>query len=263
MNIITAHLKAFFIALQFLTKLPVRMSTAPGPEELGRSMAYYPAIGLLIGAALCALDRALSMAFSPLFTSVMLVAAWALATGALHLDGFVDTADGLAAGPDRRRILAVMKDPATGSKGAAALVFLIAIKIALVAELGAAPRAWGLLLAPAFARWSMMAAAFQCSYARVEGGLGKSFVDTVGATQLIIASVIAAGAGIAALRWHFIVPGIAAILSTLLYTTYMIRKIGGITGDTLGALNELMEIAVLSSLLAAPLVPLPLPAFPL
>ncbi|HNR87002.1 MAG TPA: adenosylcobinamide-GDP ribazoletransferase [Spirochaetota bacterium] len=257
-----AHLTGILVAVQFLTKLPVPRLGAPTARDLGRSMAYYPIVGFAIGALLCLLDRALSMALSPLLTSVLIVTAWAAITGALHLEGFADTADGIAAGGDRARTLAVMKDPNTGAKGAAALTFLILIKIAVLSELTPDARSWALLIAPVLSRWAMTATAVICPYARPEGGLGKGFVEEAGVVELVIACASAIAIGGALLGWRFALPASAAIASTALYAIFMKKKIGGITGDTLGALNELVETIALASFLALPVLAHTLPAFP-
>ena len=115
------RLQAFLIALQFLTRLPVRLPEAPGEQDIGRSLLYYPLVGLLLGFTLAALAWALGE--GTLLHAAILLAAWVLMSGALHLDGLADSADAWAGGQgDRERSLAIMKDPACGPAGAVALI---------------------------------------------------------------------------------------------------------------------------------------------
>lgn len=109
-------MRAFLVALQFLTRLPVRLRAAPSEEELGRSLLFYPLVGLLIGMLLTTLAMAISAAgISDLLGAALVLAAWVVLTGGLHLDGLADSADAWSGGRgDRERTLAIMKDPYWG-----------------------------------------------------------------------------------------------------------------------------------------------------
>ena len=128
-------LRAFLIALQFLTRLPVRLSEPPSPEERGRSLPFYPAVGLVIGLLLMILAWLLG-APDPWLESALLLAAWVALTGALHIDGLADSADAwLGGGGDPQRALAIMKDPRSGPAGVAAVVMTLLVKFAALAAL--------------------------------------------------------------------------------------------------------------------------------
>ncbi|HBM07500.1 MAG TPA: adenosylcobinamide-GDP ribazoletransferase, partial [Pseudomonas sp.] len=118
-------MQPFLIALQFLTCLPVRLRGMPEPQQIGRSLLYYPLVGLLLGGMLCLLGVALGNAAPPL-KAALLLAAWVWLTGALHLDGLADSADAWLGGfGDRERTLAIMKDPCSGPVAVAVLVLVL------------------------------------------------------------------------------------------------------------------------------------------
>mgnify|MGYP002870254812 FL=1 len=125
-------MQPFLIALQFLTCLPVRLRSMPEPQQIGRSLLYYPLVGLLLGALLCLFGIALGNAAAPL-NAALLLAAWVWLTGALHLDGLADSADAWVGGfGDRERTLAIMKDPRSGPVAVAVLVLLLLVSLLLV-----------------------------------------------------------------------------------------------------------------------------------
>ena len=165
------------------------------------------------------------------------------------MEGFVDTIDGFSAGPDREKILLVMKDPNCGSKGVIALVLLIIFKITVLSEIPGIMIFPALLISPAISRWSMVCASTFCDYARIKGGLGKPFVENVGIRELIISSIILVIAGSFLLKLKFIIVIIAPSAFIIIAILYLNKKIKGITGDILGALNELSEVICLFSFL--------------
>ncbi|MDY6935809.1 MAG: adenosylcobinamide-GDP ribazoletransferase [Spirochaetota bacterium] len=246
---IITNLKEILVALGFLTLIPIPQREKIEMGSFARSMAYYPLVGLLIGFILFSVYFLLRDYFSPLLIMVLVTGIWARGTGSLHLEGFVDAVDGFSAGPDRERILSVMKDPNCGSKGVVALVFLIFFKIAILMDIPDDLIFHSLLIAPAISRWSMVSASFFCDYARNKGGLGKPFVENVGIREFIISCSIVLIAGLVLLQTQFIAVMIAPICFTIAAILYLKKRLGGITGDVLGALNELMEVVSLSSFL--------------
>ena len=251
---ISRSLNGIIVAVRFLTILPLPGKGEVDSEGFGRSMSYFPLVGLFIGLILFAAHVALAKYISSLLTSVIIVGLWTRITGALHMEAFVDAADGFSAGPDRKRILSVMKDPNCGSKGAAALVFLIVFKIALLNDIPLNLIFPCLLLVPAISRWAMAAVAAFSDYARKEGGLGKSFVENVGMTEFIISTSLLILAGVLILQLKFFIVIIAPILFVIISFIFLKRRIGGVTGDVLGALNELVEVVGLSSFLVMSLL---------
>jgi len=242
-------LKKILIAIQFLTILPVNFKKKIEPNYYWQSMSYYSFVGLLIGSILFCVYLFLIKFISPLLTSVIIAALWARITGALHLEAFVDAVDGFSAATEKKRILAVMKDPNCGSKGATALFFLIAIKIALLNDIPRHNILPCLLLVPAIGRWSIVCAASLCNYAREEGGLAKEYVKNAGIKEFLISIIILLIAGFIILKIKFLIIFIIPAAFTFILIFYLKKKIGGVTGDLLGALNEVIEVITLSTFL--------------
>jgi adenosylcobinamide-GDP ribazoletransferase len=236
-------MRPFLIALQFLTRLPVRFPTAPAPDETGRSLLYYPLVGLLLGLSLVAL----AWAFAPaptLLRAALVLAAWVVLTGAMHLDGLADSADAWVGGHgDRERTLRIMKDPACGPMGAVALALVLLVKFAALSGLDA--DGWAMLaFIPAIARSAVPLLFLTTPYVRADG-LGtplarhpprRASVAVVGAT-VAVAAMFTGARGVVAL--------VAVALAFVLLRALMMRRIGGATGDTTGALIEIVETVLL------------------
>lgn len=237
------------IALQFLTRLPIRLPGMPAPRQLGRSLLWYPLVGLLLGAVLLAAAWLLSGVAVPL-AAALLLALWVLASGGLHLDGLADTVDAWVGGyGDRERTLALMKDPCCGPMAVAALVLLLLLKFAALWALLEAGAWAALLLAPLLGRVGVLLLLLGTPYVR-EGGLGSALAAHVpqrAGWRVLLASVLAcllAGwAGLLAVA-------VAAALFVLVRRA-LLQRLGGTTGDSAGALLELLECGVLVALAVA------------
>jgi adenosylcobinamide-GDP ribazoletransferase len=231
------------LALQFLTRLPVRAPWPGSPGERAAAVPFYPLVGLLLGLLLAALHGTLG-ATDPGVQAALLLAAWVLLTGALHLDGLADTVDAWVGGQgDRARTLAIMKDSRTGPMGATALgVVLLAKFAALQALLGAG--SWGaVVLAPVMGRALLVAVLLWLPYVR-PGGLGAELAGHLPRETAQVAVAVAAAAlllaGSAGL-WMLV----AATAVFLGARAALLNRLGGTTGDTAGALCEIGEAAVL------------------
>lgn len=239
-------MQPFLIALQFLTSLPVRLRDMPMPEAIGRSLLYYPLVGLLLGAMLWLAGDVLERTALPL-QAALILAIWVALTGALHLDGLADSADAWLGGfGDRDRTLAIMKDPRSGPIAVVVLVLLLVLKFtALWALLGDGQRL-GLLLAPLLGRSAVLGLFLTTPYVR-PGGLGQALAE-----QLPRAPVRWVLSMVAVLCLLMGEAGWLALAVTLVVATLarraMCRRLGGTTGDTAGALVELVECAVLVAL---------------
>jgi adenosylcobinamide-GDP ribazoletransferase len=239
-------IKPFLVALQFLTQLPIHLKTQPNDKQIGESLLYYPLVGLLIGSLLLALGWLLSHT-PPLVTAALLVTGWVLLTGALHLDGLADSADAWIGGMgDRERTLVIMKDPNCGPAGVVALVLILLLKFVALHSLVIANEWVAILLASVLARTLIPLLFLTTPYARSHGlGLGSPFathqprrlsIFVVTATPLLILLL-------ADIIYLWLV--ITAIMTFLLLRALMIRRLGGATGDTAGALVEITETIVL------------------
>jgi cobalamin 5'-phosphate synthase/cobalamin synthase len=241
-------LNRLLVAVAFLTRLPVPIPSASGGADVGRASLFFPAVGLLVGGLEAGAAFLLLKRLPDGVVAVLVVALGVLVTGALHLDGLADTADGFGGGKDREHALRIMRDHSVGAYGASAIALSLALKIAIVSTLtmfGTPGLLW-IALAPALGRWAPVLLGRALPYARAEGGLGQSVTGgATGALELGGATILAVGAaaGLAGLNGAIAVAG--AALATLLFGLLCRRKIGGVTGDTLGASVELVEAVVL------------------
>lgn len=251
------------VALSFLTRIPLgRINEPDYLAALGRQAPLFPLVGVVVGLVVCLADAAAGLFFSSgSVRSVVAVAAGLWVTGALHLDGLMDTADGVLSHRSRERMLDIMQDSRVGAMGVMAAVVTLLLKVALLLELGASLSRWpALLLAPALGRMAMAAAAGLFPPARREGGLGAGFAAHVGRYR----AALAAGIGLAlALICGLATGGLTrpvaawAIASATAWFAgnRLTAHLGGLTGDTYGAINELAELAVLAVMAAGWLSP--------
>lgn len=239
-------MQPFLIALQFLTCLPVYLSGKPEPQQIGKSLLYYPLVGLLMGGMLGLLSMALAGTAPPLQAALVLVA-WIALTGALHLDGLADSADAWLGGfGDRERTLAIMKDPRSGPIAVVVLVALLLLKFVALWVLLAEGKQLVLLLAPLLGRAALLGLFLTTSYVR-PGGLGEALAEhfprAFARRVLIMVAVLCLALGESGWLALAVTAGIGALARRA-----MCRGIGGTTGDTAGALLELVECAVLVAL---------------
>ena len=234
----------FWIALQFLSSLPVTLPGMPSPEQNGRSLLFYPVVGLLFGVLLWGLD-ALLQGTQPLLHAALLLAAWVCLSGGLHLDGLADSADAWLGGfGDRERTLHIMKDPRSGPIAVVTLVLVLLLKFCALLALVEAGQGALLLLAPVLGRAAMLALFLTTPYVR-PGGLGQALKDHLPRQAAYWVLGASAGACLMLGGW------LALVVATgvfLMLRRSMMRRLGGTTGDTAGALLELLELAVLLSL---------------
>lgn len=237
----------FWIALQFLSSLPVRLPGMPEPAELGRSLLFYPAVGALFGLLLMGLNMLLD-GIAPMLHAALLLSAWVLLSGALHLDGLADSADAWLGGfGDRERTLKIMKDPRSGPIAVVTLVLVLLLKFAAILALLDHQAAIGLLLAPVLARAAMLGLFLNTPYVRA-GGLGQALADHLPprAAQRVLftSAVVCLFLGGVAGLWAVVI----SVACFFWLRHLMVRRLGGTTGDTAGAMLELLELAVLLTL---------------
>ncbi len=231
------------IALQFLTRLPVRLPGMPAPEQVGRSLLWYPLVGLLLGALLLAAQALLSQQ-PPVLQAALLLTLWVALSGGLHLDGLADTADAWVGGyGDRERTLAIMKDPRSGPIAVVVLVLLLLLKFAALLVLLQAGQTLALLLAPWLGRSALPLLLRSTVYVR-PGGLGAQLAEHLPRRELPrvlgLHLALLALTGLSGL-WALL----AATLVFVLWRRAVLARLQGPTGDTAGALVELTEVAVL------------------
>jgi adenosylcobinamide-GDP ribazoletransferase len=232
------------LAASFLTIIPVLDQRPRSTEEVAASFGWFPLIGFAIGAMLCAEDYVLSAIAGGAARAIVVVITLVVLTGAVHLDGLGDAADAIGAGRDRERALTIMRDSRIGTFGAVAIFFVLIIKVSAIANLTEAQRYNALYLAPGLARWAMVAVAQRMSYLRAAGA-GTTLLHEESSAALRTASAIAI-AGLLVLHNMIAVRGaLIAIMIVIALRTIYRRWLGGVTGDLIGAADEIVETAII------------------
>ena len=240
-------MRALLVAIGFLTRLPVPSQVFDDKAAQKHSLAWYPAVGLVLGLLLWAVSGVLH-GVSPLLSAAVLLVCWVGLTGALHLDGLADTADAWIGGiGDRERTLAIMKDPRCGPAAVVALVLVLLLKFAALASLPATP-VTALLLAPLLARMALTGLFLWLPYVR-PGGLGAGLEESPRRNSL--AALLAGSVFCLCFGWHGLLAWLLALSVFMLWSRACRIRLGGFTGDTAGALAEMIEAAVLVSLAVA------------
>jgi adenosylcobinamide-GDP ribazoletransferase len=238
---------ALLIALQFLTRLPLRLPSLPDPQENGRSLLWYPLVGVLIGLLLVLAQWLLASA-APLLQAAVILSLWVWISGALHLDGLADTADAWVGGHgDRERTLAIMKDPACGPIGVVALVLVLLLKFAALVSLLQSQVWLAVLVVPWIGRLLLPALLISTPYAR-PGGLGDVLASNAPAAlpQVLILHALVIFV-LSLVAWGAV--GLLALVCVVVFAGYwrwvLLRRLAGTTGDTAGALLEMAETLLL------------------
>lgn len=235
---------SFLAALKFLTIMPVRRRREVTPEELARSTGYFPLVGIIIGLILAGSYWLLSLVLPSNVVGGLLLVGVAVLSGGLHLDGFIDTFDGIGGHKSTEARWQVMRDSRAGSFGIVGVFFLLLIKYLSLSSVPDSLMIPTLILMPTVSRWAMVYAIFAHPYAR-PSGLGKVFKEGTDWRGFLIATAIALGAAIPLFRWAGLVIMLGVWLTALAMASYLKGKFAGLTGDTYGAVNEVAEVAVL------------------
>lgn len=241
-------LKSLYLALKFLTRLPMPSSAEmPDEQAQGRAVLFYPLVGLIIGLLLCILFW-LSEGVSSSLQAALLLTLWVGLTGALHIDGLADLADAWVGGQgDRERTLEIMKDPRSGPLAVTAVVVLLLLKFTALEAL-LSEGLWAvLLLAPLVGRAGLVAALQYIPYVRPQGlgAIQAEHLPAVQAKNVLLASGLFC---LLFLGWDaLLMLSLAAACFELLRRAFL-QRLGGITGDAAGALCELLEVTALVSL---------------
>jgi adenosylcobinamide-GDP ribazoletransferase len=230
--------------------LPWRREASP--EELGGSIGYFPVIGLIIGLILAGLYWLLSLFLPPAVVSVLLIVSMVVISGALHLDGFVDTCDGIAGHKTVEDRWRVMHDSRAGAFGIVGVSLLLLVKYVSLNSVPENLLMVTLVLMPVVSRWAMAYTVFAYPYAR-PAGLGKTFKQGASWQRFTTATIITLAVAIGLARLtnitYFYLAGPAIMLAiwviVVIMAAYLKRKFSGLTGDTYGAINEVAEVCVL------------------
>jgi len=240
-------LNRFLAALQFLTTIPLPWRREAPPEEAGRSIGYFPVVGLIIGLILAGLNWLFSIVLPPMLSSAMLIVSLVIITGALHLDGLADTCDGIAGHKSVEERWQVMHDSRSGGFGIVGVVLVLLVKYVSLNNIPQSLLMATLILMPVLSRWAMAYAIFVYPYAR-PSGLGKVFKQGASWPRFTMATLITFLMAVALVpQLHL--TGLVAMfwvwLVTVILAAYFKGKFAGLTGDNYGAINEVAEANVL------------------
>ena len=228
-------------AIRFLTIVPMPGPPAGAP---GPSAHWFPVVGFGLGTILSIADLSLGLLLPPIVTAILVLTLWALLTGGLHLDGLADSLDGLA-GRDRDQSIRIMRDGRVGVYGGAGLILLLMLKSAALVQLPDLIRWRALLVAPAIGRASPLLLATRFRPATPGEGKGSAFLDDVTRSAVVVGLIVCLGASV----WLFWPWGVLISLSgfagAAAWGAFFTRRLGGLTGDTLGGAVEIAELVSL------------------
>ena len=238
---------SFIAAMQFLTGIPIPLKREMSAEQLGKSTAFFPLVGLILGGILAGLNWVFNLFLPTPVVNILLIVFLAALTGAMHLDGFADTCDGMAGHKPVEERWKVMHDSRTGAFGVVGIVLLLLAKYVALDNVPAGLMTATLLFMPVVSRWAMVYAIFAFRYARPQG-LGTAYKNATHWPQFVIATAITLAAA-GALYPLFSFTGFRLIAGILVIATalgfYFRYKFAGLTGDTYGAINEVSEVMAL------------------
>ena len=233
----------FLIALQFLTRIPVQLKQQVTEKQIAESLLFYPFVGLLIGLVLYISNFMLSDT-NDMLCAVIVLIIWVLITGALHLDGLADSADALVGGfGDKDKTLAIMKDPYCGPVGVVSIVLVLLLKFVVIYSLTPELNVL-LILSPCLARASVLWSFLTTPYVR-GNGLGSAMAKNFSRFSLNIILVLISIFILLYFGWMGLTIVFVSYLIMFLIKHILMKRIGGMTGDTLGAQIEILEPSIL------------------
>lgn len=244
-------MRIFILMMQLFTRIPIEMELPIDKEDFYKGIKYFPLVGLVIG-CLDALCYLVMIQLCPKNIAILLVCLFnILMTGAFHLDGLADTCDGIFSARPKEKILEIMKDSRIGTNGTIAIFFDLTFKIVFLLQTDASMILQSLIVAPVIGKTGMVILSHTCQPAR-KGGLGELFIGKTSNKDLLIGigiCVIVTGS----LLFYRAVAVLGINLAAIaVYRKYIVRKMDGMTGDTLGAANEWGEVVALASLALLP-----------
>lgn len=249
------QIRLFFIALQFFTRLPIPRWVGFQPDWLHHASRYFPLVGVVVAALTAAVYAAAATLFPAPVAVLLSTAAGIYITGAFHEDGFADMCDGFGGGMTAERVMEIMKDSRIGAYGAIGTICLLALKCVTLSLLPPATAIAMLFIAHPLSRLAATALIWRLDYARAEGK-AKPMAQEMSCGEFLIAAISAAlpalllGAG-GYVAWAAIIGGVAtALIAAIWLGRKFVRRIGGYTGDCLGAVQQVTEVLFYLSALA-------------
>jgi len=242
-------MRGFLLALQFLTIIPIGTRLSIDKNKLHQATVYFPLVGLLLGLILAGVNNLLLLIqLEQFLTNTILVILLIILTGGLHLDGLADTFDAFLSRKNKSEMLKIMRDSRIGVMGVLSLISIILIKLSLFCSLDLSVKNISLILMCMLSRYSLVFSMFSFPYAREEGK-AKTFIEKMNFKIFSLATIITLFCVIILWQLKGLFPFILVVIFVFLTGKFISKKIGGITGDTLGAINELVEVFVLLNIL--------------
>lgn len=238
-------MKNFILMLQFFTRLPININIEVKEADFPKGIIYFPLVGFVIGIINAGFYYLVSCIFSNLLAIIFLTLVNVLITGALHLDGLADTCDGIFSARKKERMLEIMKDSRLGTNGAVAIFFDLSLRIAIITSIPKDHIILAVIVSNVISRTMLVLLCYISKYARPEGGMGNLFIGKISKGNLAVALAIGLIISISLVYYKGLLLMAIASLLIMLLNRYISSKIGGITGDILGAANELVELLVL------------------
>lgn len=241
------QLRLFFTALQFFTRLPIPRWVGFDPAWLNQASRYFPLVGVVVALITGAVYVIAFKFFPPVIAVILSVAAGICVTGAFHEDGFADMCDGFGGGMTPDRVLEIMKDSRIGAYGAIGTFCLLLLKCATLTHLPPYGAVAALLVAHPLSRLMAASLIWRLDYARAEGK-AKPLAQKMRTTEFAIAAVTASLPALVLihlgwLSWTMLISGVTvALMATIWLATKFVRRIGGYTGDCLGAVQQITEV---------------------
>ena len=237
-------MKIFILGIQFMTSLPIPININVKREDFQKIVAFFPAIGLIIGLFEAFIYYISSRFLTHNSASFMAIVSHIIITGAIHIDGLGDTADGIFSGRNREKMLEIMKDSRLGTFGALAIIVVIVGKVIMIMEMPKHMIITVLIVAPVIARTMNIFLMYNRKYARQTEGMGDLFIGVLKKENYIIALILGVLitiilGGLTGMKMFVI-----SFIFTILFRNYTEGKLGGITGDILGASDELNEFLI-------------------
>lgn len=249
------QLRLFFIALQFFTRLPIPRWVGFEADWLQHAARYFPLVGLVVAGVSSGVFALASMLWPPAVAVLLATIAGIYLTGAFHEDGFADVCDGFGGGATPERVLEIMKDSRVGAYGAIGIALLLALKCTTLTPMPAGTLLAALLVAHPLSRLAAVSLIWRLSYVRAEGK-AKPLAQRMSTGEFLVAASSAAVPVLLAgwlnwLSWAAILSGmLTAALVSFWLARFFLRRIGGFTGDCLGAVQQVAEVAFYLGVLA-------------
>ncbi len=241
----------FIISLQFLTIIPFSKNIKVNEEDLGKSMLYFPLTGLFIGGCLVGVNQVLSFLLPQSVVDGLIITFLVVITGSMHLDALADTIDGIGSGKERNEKLRIMKDATVGAMGVVAIILVLILKFLALNAIPGTLKNQALLVMPVMGRWSQVIVSYFSTYAGLKRGLGSPFITHVSVSIFIVASIMAVLCAFCLFLVKGAIIAVIVVIASFFYSLFFKRILGGVTGDVLGAGNEIIEAAFLIMILAS------------